>query len=173
MDDVTEQSLDDVFDLVERSQTPEEATAGFRAAMASLGLSQRALAGRMRALGDKRDFETILRSVQRMATGDARVSGEMQVIMTLLLRERTRAERMVARANWREEDGWITATLEGVALSLSPQSRGRWQIHAQIDTPKGYSPPIPHWRNSLQDAKLRAVLCVDEALDRGGEPAQS
>jgi len=168
-----EQNLDEALGLSERPQTPEEATAAFRAALESLELSQRALAGRMRELGDKRDFDAILRSVQRMATADARVSGEMQVIMTLLLRERARAERMVARADWREEDGWITATIDGVALSLSQQSRGRWQIHAQIDVPKGYSPPIPHWRNNLTEAKLRAVLCVDEALDQAGPTPQS
>jgi hypothetical protein len=164
-------ALADVFDLIERPQTTEEATHAFRADLDRLGLSQRALAAKMRALGDARSFDTLLRSVQRMATGEARVSGEMQVIMTMLLRERTRAQRMLDRTVWTEgEGGGLVATVEGAALSLSPQSRGRWQVHAQIDEKRGYSPPIPHWRNSLEEAKLRAMMCVDETLDQA-QPA--
>jgi hypothetical protein len=155
----------DIFAL-DRPQTPEEATAAFRSALETLELSQRALAGKMKALGDQRSFDTILRGVQRMATGEARVSGEMQVILTQLVRERARAKRLVERTVWSEGDGFLTATIEGVELSLSPQKGGRWQIHAQLEGPRGYSPPIPHWRNSLPEAKLRAVLCVDEALDQ-------
>lgn len=158
--------LDDVLSLIDRPQTPEEATAAFRVALAELDLSQRALAGKMKALGDQRGFDTILRGVQRMATGDARVSGEMQVILTQLVRERARAKRIAERTVWNQSDGFLTAEVDGVALSLSPQSRGRWQVHARLAVPQGYSPPIPHWRSSLEEAKLRAVLCVDETLDQ-------
>lgn len=154
------------FDFGLKNPTPEELTAAFRAGLDELGHSQRGLAAKMMALGDSRAFDTILRGVQRMATGEARVSGEMQVIMTLLLRERARAKRMAARTQWTQSDDWMTTTVDGVRLSLSPQTRGRWQIHAAIDAPKGYSPAIPHWRGSLDEAKLRAMLCVDEALDQ-------
>lgn len=164
--------MDDAdFDLGLADSTPEELTSAFRSALDDLGLSQRGLAAKMMALGDGRAFETILRGVQRMATGEARVSGEMQVIMTLLLRERARAKRMAARTQWTRIDDWLTATVDGVRLSLSPQTRGRWQIHAAIDAPKGYSPAIPHWRNSIDEAKLRAMLCVDEALDQADPKA--
>ena len=91
----------------------------------------------------------------------------MQVIMTMLLRERARVKRMVDRTVWAEyAGGGLSATVEGVSLSLSPQTKGRWQIHAQVDETRGYSPPIPHWRTSLEEAKLRAMLCVDETLDQ-------
>lgn len=155
----------ETFEL-DRTQSPEEATMAFRQALESVKLSQRALAAKMRALGDKRSFDTILRAVQRMATGEARVSGEMQVILTQLLRERDRSARLVERTVWTESNAVITAEIDGVALSLSPQCRGRWQIHARLTGSNGYSPTIPHWRNSLAEAKLRAVLCVDEALDQ-------
>jgi hypothetical protein len=162
-----EAAMDDAdFDLGLKDPAPEALTADFRAGLDELGLSQRRLAAKMMALGDSRAFDTILRGVQRMATGEARVSGEMQVIVTLLMRERTRAKRMAARTRWARTDDCLTATVDGVRLSLSPQTRGRWQIHAAIDAPKGYSPAIPHWRNSLEEAKLRAMLCVDEALDQ-------
>lgn len=142
--------------------------ARFREAITGLELNQSRFAGLMNALGDRREMKTILRSIQRMAGEEARVSGEMQVILTLLEREQARAQRLVAATEWRPRgDGGYVAEIQGVRLSISPQSRGRWQIHAQhvAEGPGGYSPSIPHWRNSLEEAKLRAVLAVDETLD--------
>ena len=141
-------------------------TTTFRLDIEALGLSQRALASKMKALGDPRTFDTILRGIQRMATGDARVSGEMQVIMTLLRRERSRAKRLAAATPWAESERWLSSTVDGVLLTISPQSRGRWQVHAQIDAAKGFSPAIPHWRADLDEAKIRALLAVDEAHDQ-------
>jgi hypothetical protein len=37
-------------------------------------------------LGDDRPYATILRSVMRMATGEAKASGEMKVLMTVMRR---------------------------------------------------------------------------------------
>jgi hypothetical protein len=62
----------------------------FRARIASLGLTQSGLARRMKELGDDRDEKNILRSIQRMVSGDARVSGEMRALLGLL--ERTRRD---------------------------------------------------------------------------------
>jgi hypothetical protein len=56
----------------------------FRAALADLGISQAGLARLMAALGDPRPYETIRRGIQRMVTGHARVSGEMQALIGLL-----------------------------------------------------------------------------------------
>lgn len=61
-----------------------------RARIASLGLTQSGLARRMKELGDDRDEKNILRSIQRMIAGDARVSGEMRALLGLL--ERTRED---------------------------------------------------------------------------------
>ena len=149
----------------EATPTAEDATAAFREALVDLNLSQRALAAKMKALGDQRSFDTILRGVQRTATGEARVSGEMQVVMTQLVRERARARRLANSTSWVNDNGILRAEVGGVALSISPQTRGRWQVHARIASPNGYSPAIPHWRNSLEEAKIRAILCVDEAWD--------
>jgi len=69
---------------------------------------------------------------------------------------------------WTERDnGGLTAEIQGVILTLHPQSRGRWSIHARhvAEGPDGYSPSIPHWRSSLKAAKILAVLAVDETLD--------
>ncbi len=55
-----------------------------RGRIAKLGLTQSGLARRMKELGDDRDTKNILRSIQRMVGGDARVSGEMRALLGLL-----------------------------------------------------------------------------------------
>jgi hypothetical protein len=58
----------------------------FRARIAALGFNQSSFARRMIELGDDRGEKTILRSIQRMASGDARVSGEMRALLGLMER---------------------------------------------------------------------------------------
>ena len=140
-----------------------------RAQLEDLGFSQTGFAGLMTALGDNREIKTILRSIQRMASGDARLSGEMQVILTLLKREEARARRLVETTPCTlDENGRQWAEIQGVRISLAPHSKGRWSIHARhvADGPNGFSPEFPHWRDTLDEAKLRAVLAVDETLDK-------
>jgi hypothetical protein len=55
-----------------------------RARIARLGMTQSGLARRMKELGDDRDKKNILRSIQRMVAGDARVSGEMRALLGLM-----------------------------------------------------------------------------------------
>jgi hypothetical protein len=68
-----------------------EQSSEFRARIASLGLTQSGLARRMKELGDDRDEKNILRSIQRMVSGDARVSGEMRALLGLLEQSRRNA----------------------------------------------------------------------------------
>jgi hypothetical protein len=139
-----------------------------RASIESMSMNQSSFAGHLSELGDKRELKTILRSIQRMASADARVSGEMQVILTLLERERSRARRCAESIAWEELDhGGYSAEVQGVRLTVSPQRGGRWSIHARhvAEGAEGYSPSFPHWRSSLEEAKIRAVLAIDETLD--------
>ena len=55
------------------------------AALEKLNLSQSAFTRRLQELGDPRTFPTILRSVSNQCRGATSVSGEMMVIITLLL----------------------------------------------------------------------------------------
>ena len=55
-----------------------------RARIAALGLNQSSMARCMKELGDDRDEKNILRSIQRMVAGDARVSGEMRALLGLM-----------------------------------------------------------------------------------------
>jgi hypothetical protein len=149
---------------------PERAgSAAMRAVIDSLGLNQSRLAALMSGLGDARETKSILRSVQRMASSDARVSGEMQVILTLLGRERARARRVAQAIEWKPDGrGGFAAEVQGVRISVFPQRGDRWSVHARhlADGPDGYSPSFPHWRDTLDEAKIRAVLAVDETLDQ-------
>jgi hypothetical protein len=61
-----------------------ESAAWFRDKLAALGMGQSALARLMLERGDDRQMATILRSLSRMASGDARVSGEMRALLGVL-----------------------------------------------------------------------------------------
>ena len=58
----------------------------FRQALEDLAITQSELARRMRDLGDDRDEKNILRSIQRMVAGDARVSGEVRALLGMMKR---------------------------------------------------------------------------------------
>lgn len=61
-----------------------ESAAWFRGRLDKLELGQSELARTMIRHGDDRQFDTILRSLRRMASGDARVSGEMRAMLDML-----------------------------------------------------------------------------------------
>jgi hypothetical protein len=73
--------------------TPEDAE-WFRVMLKEIGETQSSLARLMERNGDDRKAATILRNIQRMANGEARVSGEMRVILTMI----SRAQKKRAKA---------------------------------------------------------------------------
>lgn len=73
-----------------------ESAAWFRKALAELGETQASMARLMKREGDDRQSETIARHMRRMATGEARVSGEMRVILTMMRRVSGRTVRNAA-----------------------------------------------------------------------------
>ena len=58
----------------------------FRAALARLGFSQSSLARFMVEMGDDRTEKNVLRSIQRMVSGDSRISGEMRAMLGVVER---------------------------------------------------------------------------------------
>ena len=70
--------------------TPENA-AWFRATPEEPGETQASMARLMECKGDDRNPETRARHMRRMACGEARVSGEMRVILTMMPRAKKRA----------------------------------------------------------------------------------
>jgi hypothetical protein len=98
-----------------------------------------------------------------MASGETRVSGEMQLILELFNREARRARYEADKLPWVQvTKGMLTAKTRDFTISLSEQTRGRW--HISLMHKDGYSPPWPSWQPNLEAAKVRALLCVDEAV---------
>ena len=60
----------------------------FRTFLAEIGETQSGFARTLQRMGDDRQRGTILRHVQRIASGEARISGEMRVIMTIFRNSR-------------------------------------------------------------------------------------
>jgi hypothetical protein len=58
--------------------------ADFKQALADLGVGTNALSKIMKHLGDDRPRDNIRRNLARMATGEARVPGEMRAILNML-----------------------------------------------------------------------------------------
>lgn len=56
-----------------------------------LGETQASMARLMKRKGDDRQPATIERHMRRMACGEARVSGEMRVILSMMLRAKRRS----------------------------------------------------------------------------------
>ena len=77
--------------------TPESA-AEFRAFLAEIGASQSGFARSLKRLGDDRAKATILRSVERMATGEVRIAGTMRVIMSIFRNSRRKRTKQAASA---------------------------------------------------------------------------
>jgi hypothetical protein len=75
--------------------TPESAE-WFKTMLVELGETQASMARLMKRKGDDRQPATIERHIRRMANGEARVSGEMRVILTMMKRAKSRAEKRIA-----------------------------------------------------------------------------
>ncbi len=151
----------------------------FLSALAAFDGTITGLAIRMTELGDNRNIEAIVRSIQRMQSGETRVSGEMLVIMTLLLQQQRRRKYQYANVEWQHRDeGPVGAVVDGFRITLRRQSRGRWSIDVK-NLDGGYNPPWPAWQSSLEDAKKRAILClvdgihdIDELREQSEQEAQ-
>ncbi len=150
-------------DLGASPYSPEDATRLFQAALKIIDESPGRLALRMQRLGDHRPLGTITRAIQRMAAGETKVSGEMQVVVQLLVRERERAAEDVMRLRWSQVGKTMTAATRDFTITLSPQSRGRWKVSV-THVPTRYSPDWPVSQTSLEDAKVKAILCIEDAL---------
>jgi hypothetical protein len=79
-----------------------ESAEEFRAFLKEIGESQSGFARIMKRLGDDREKATIQRHVQRMATGEARISGEMRVIMSIFRNSRRKQRKAEAARNGAE-----------------------------------------------------------------------
>lgn len=145
--------------------THEEIAQEWRAALEELGLSPVELADYMKKKGgDYRPYNTILRGIQRMVAGETRVSGEIFVIVRMLLRQQRRLEIKYHNIHWDIlPSGAMSAQIEDYTVFLSPQTKGRWIVSCRADT--GFSPEFGRWQDSLAEAKNKALACVEEGMN--------
>lgn len=83
-----------------------ESAAWFRAQLEELGFTRGAFARFMQRRGDDRPKRNIQRSIQRMCAGQARVPGEMRVLLGLMLRSKQRKMARAARKRDEREAPW-------------------------------------------------------------------
>jgi hypothetical protein len=148
----------------EEGSTPEERMVLFKALLDELDERPTELAKRLIDFGDYRSGPTILRSIQRMASGDTAVSGEMLVIVKMLVnQQRQRNQREIALDWQRQPNGGWSVTVDGFIITLRPESKARWSINL-VYIKTGYSPSWPAWQPSLEAAKRKAMTCLADGL---------
>lgn len=133
----------------------------------TLGLSSIELAHRLKGWGDFRKESAILRSIQRMKSNETPISGEMRVIINMLLDRQRQINKLYSDVKWysnrnpqNEYGDTISATIDDYRVDLYPQSRGRWLVAVTHST--GYCPPWPKWQNSLGEAKRKALVVIED-----------
>ena len=143
-------------------QTIEQTAAQFRAELDALHETQYGLAKRLNELGDRRPFSTILRSIQRVAAGETKISGEMQVVITLLKRDRDDAKEEASLLDWVSgPNNVLTAETKGFSIFLEKERAG-WRITVRY-LKTGYDHPWPKFPETVEEAKIKALLCLEDA----------
>lgn len=158
---------DDDEDMVSGSdRTAEDLSHDLRNALSELGWSAAALMDRMRSLGDYRTPATILRGINRALEGEIKPSGELMALVQQAVRFQRRLMNTHRDVVWKElADGSYTALIEDFAITLLPQTRGRWKVNLAYrkegHKQDGYSPYWPRFQESLDAAKRIAFITLD------------
>ncbi|MBP2315508.1 hypothetical protein [Azospirillum soli] len=155
---------DPVDDSVFPKRSPDQLLAEFRRLLEEMEETPPELAKRMHGLGDHRSVAAILRSIQRMASGETGVSGEMLVIARMLVHRQRLLRTQYANLDWkRRPDGRVYAVIGNLfEINLVPQTRGRWLVNVE-HLPTRFSPPWPVWQESLDAAKRKAITLLGDA----------
>ena len=140
------------------SLTPEERTAHFKKLLEELDEKPTELASRLMRLGDYRSAAAIMRGIQRMAAGDTKVSGEMLVIVRMLVNQQRLQYRKLSLVEWTQQaNGAWVAKFEGFKITLHPESKQRWSICLRV-IETDYSPACGSWQVGLDAAKRKALV---------------
>ncbi|MCM2568748.1 hypothetical protein [Janthinobacterium kumbetense] len=149
--------------LMDTSPQNSEGAVLFRSLLEQIGETETSLAKLMVDMGDDRQDSTILRGLQRISNGQARISGEMKVLMNLVRALRRRVNSVSMQSDWQEEEGSIVGvTADGFKIRISEKAKGRWMASI-VHLPSGYCPPFPKWQYSILGAKEAAMRRIDEA----------
>lgn len=140
------------------SFTPEERTEQFKRLLEELDEKPTELASRLIRLGDYRSAAAIMRGIQRMAAGDSKVSGEMLVIVRMLVNQQRLQYSKLSQVEWTQQaNGAWVAKFEGFKITLHPESKQRWSIYLRV-IETDYSPACGSWQVGLDAAKRKALV---------------
>ena len=140
------------------SLTPEERTDQFKKLLEELDEKPTELAVRLNRLGDYRGAAAIMRSVQRMAAGDTKVSGEMLVIIRMLVNHQRLQYSKLSQVAWAQQaNGAWVAKFEGFKITLHPENKQRYSIFLRV-IETDYSPACGSWVVGLEAAKRKALV---------------
>lgn len=140
------------------SLTSEERTEQFKKLLEELDEKPTELASRLIRLGDYRSAAAIMRGIQRMAAGDSKVSGEMLVIVRMLVNQQRLQYSKLSQVEWTQQaNGAWVAKFEGFKITLHPESKQRWSIYLRV-IETDYSPACGSWQVGLDAAKRKALV---------------
>ena len=140
------------------SLTSEERTEHFKELLEELDEKPTELASRLIRLGDYRNAAAIMRGIQRMAAGDTKVSGEMLVIVRMLVNQQRLQYSKLSQVEWAQQaNGAWVAKFEGFKITLHPQTKDRWSIYLRV-IETDYSPACGSWQVGLEAAKRKALV---------------
>ena len=127
----------------------------------SLDLSSSELAHRLKNWGDYRNESAILRSIQRMKSGESPVSAEMQVIINMLKAQQHHLDEFYSDVKWKESASGYAAIVGQFTVDLVRKSKARWQVNVRHNE-TGYCAPWPVWQETLSDAKRKALVTIED-----------
>lgn len=150
--------------MLNRKPTDEELRAQFTNALNEISFTPDELLKWMNQRGDYRDASASIRSIQRMMSGETRVSGLMMVVLNVLLRQHRRLKASHPELIWSVNEHNIHVTqVDGWYVYISPQSKGRWLLSCSNGSSReDYSPAFGRWLDSLDEAKNKALMSVEE-----------
>jgi hypothetical protein len=163
--------MEDGSELMPHSRSPDQRRKDLVEGLEELMLTPGELVHKLQKFGDDREFTVVKRSLDRMISGETKVSPEMSVIVEMLLRQHRRLKDRHAEVSWEiSEHGTHQAIIDGWYVYLSPQTKGRWILScASGPNRSDYSPPFGHWLSSLAEAKHKALVEVEEGMNELSE----
>ena len=158
--------MSESFDILGTKPTDEELRVAFIKALEEISFTPRELLKWMSHRGDYRDCSASVRGIQRMMSGETRVSGTMMVLITILVRQHRRLKARHPNLNWTiNEHGTHTTQVDGWHVYIFPQTRGRWLLSCSSGPSReDYSPPFGRWLDTLDEAKNKALMSVEEGM---------
>lgn len=158
--------MTEIFDGTSMNPTEEQLRGRFNAALRELNFSAADLLHWMSKRGDYRDSAATMRSIQRMASGETRVSGEMMVLVNMLLRQYRRLNARHPNLVWQKnERGGYSTQIDGWYVYIHPKSKGRWLLECSCGPSReDFSPEWGRWLDFLEEAQNKALMYVEEGM---------